>query len=523
VLELRNYQKWAIHHAYNAMRLHRRVCLACPTGSGKRIMAVHVCMDGVRNYRNVLIATNRRLLVDQMAAECNAQGVPYGVIMADTQEGDPRGPVQVASIQTLQSWYLRPSLGARYGYGIPEFDLLIVDECHAECDRYLPLLALRPQAKCLGLTATPVGAEGCSLVPRYYDALVEGAKNTELIAGGFLLPTRVFTLPEPNLEGVKVVGGKEYNPEQTAIRIGDLLVYANVFNSWLPYQDRKTICFVPSVQVGQQLEDQFNFMFGRPRAHLIHAKTPPEERSRILDAVGNADSQVLISVDVLREGFDLPVLSCLLDLQPNNQLRSYWQKLGRIKRVFEGQSDAVVLDAAGNYWKFPHPNEDPIWPEGEETTQEAITKSREEGEGCQPIACPGCHAAYAPTSRPPKCPYCGHVIQGTPTRTIHIGDGRLKEIPAYAKRKVEKSEHDRKLAKWQSALFAALHSGMTYGQTAVIYKKKTGESPRGGWPGVFEPGSLEWKYRVNETMTKRDIVLRCKDAANGTPHPHDSR
>ena len=34
------------------------------------------------------------------------------------------------------------------------------------------------------------------------------------------------------------------------------------------------------------------------------------------------------------------------------------------------------LDFAGNFWKFPHPDEDPEWPSGEETTQELIKKKK---------------------------------------------------------------------------------------------------------------------------------------------------
>ncbi len=509
---LRNYQQWSIHHLYEALRKHRRVCLACPTGSGKRVMAVSVCMDGVRHGSRMLIATNRRLLVDQMVKECEEHGVHYGVIMSDYLAGDPGGPVQIASIQTLQSWYLNPGLGAMYGRGLPEYEALLIDEAHASADSYVPLQELRPEAKTIGFTATPVGAEGRSLVTRHYDQIVEGAKNSQLIADGFLLPTVVHTLPEPDIEGIHVVNGKEYNQKELGLAIGDCVSFSNVFEAWEPFRDRKTICFVPTVKLGHDIEKQFNFWLGPEKAHLIHAKTSPTDRSRILGDVEQGGGQVVISVDVLREGFDLPVLSCCIDLQPNNQLRTYWQKLGRIKRPYADQSHCIVLDAAGNYWKFPHPDEDPIWPEGEETTQEAIERSRKAGEGSQPISCPGCHKAYSPSSRPPKCPYCGHIIQGNPVRRIRMGNGKLKEVPAYAKAKVEKTQAQKNLSQWQSCLFMGLKSGLTYGQLAKIYKDKTGENPRDGWPGTFAAGGLGWKRRVRDDMDARTIVLSCKKA-----------
>jgi superfamily II DNA or RNA helicase len=514
-LELRDRQQWAVRWLFDAYRQgYRCVLLVMPTGAGKRYCAVYLCQVAVQNERTVLFVTNRRLLVSQMFKEAGRFGVDHGVIMSATDAGNVNAPIQIASIQTLESRYMKPGMGARHGVGLPPANLIIIDEGHQDVDRYVELLKNYPDAKVCILTATPVGSEGKSLVPPY-DTIVEGCLNSELIGDGLLLPTTVYAPSEPNIQGVKIVSKGEFNQGQLGRAVKECTVFADVFNEWAPFADRKTVCFVPGVAYGNDLVEQFNRRLGAGQAYMIHAKTKPEEREDCFAAITDGRAKILVSVDVLREGFDLPVLSCGVDLQPNSQLRSYWQKLGRIKRAHDGQSEAIWLDFAGNYWRFPHPNEDPIWPTGEETTQEAIERHRQEGKERQPLRCPKCRTAYTPSSSPPKCPACGCVIEGEPKRVVRMGNGKLKQIPAVAKKQREKTEAERKLGIWKSALFGGLRTGRSFHGCAAIYRNKTGEWPRDGWPGTFPKESLAWKRSVSDVLTPRDLAIQCSKVLKG--------
>jgi len=517
-LELRLRQQWAERWLFDAFRAgHRCVLLVGPTGFGKRYLAVHLCQLACAKARRVLFVTNRRLLVSQMFKEAARFGVDYGVIMADAQEGNPAAPIQIASIHTLESWYLRPGLGAQHGVGMPPADLIIIDEGHQDVARYVELLKHYPNAKAVILTATPIGAEGKSLVPPY-DVLVEGCLNSELIADRLLLTTTVYAPSEPSIEGVKIVSKGEYNQNQLGRAVKECTVFADVFNEWSAFADRKTVCFVPGVAFGNDLAEQFNRRLGGGAAYMISASTKHGEREEAFYAIREGQAKVLLSVDVLREGWDMPEISCAIDLQPNSQLRTYWQKVGRIKRAHEGQERAIYLDFAGNYWRFPHPDHDPEWPTGDETTQDVIERNRKENGDPQPLRCPKCQLAYTPKSRPPKCPGCGHVIDGEPKRVVRMGNGKLKEIPAYAKAKVEKSALEKRLDVWQGCLFAGLKAKLSFAQCTGIYRKKTEEKfgsaewPQDGWPGTHDRDSLNWKRRVPEVMSAKDIAIKCKQA-----------
>ncbi len=504
-MELRIYQQWFKHHILQALKVNDSIVAVLPTGGGKRFSIVDLCLLAMEHNRKVLVVTNRRLLVDQMVKECQSHGVHYGVIMADYMDGDPSGPIQIASIQTLESWYLKP--GENHGVGLPQWSLLLIDEGHSDIARYDQLRAIRPQAKVVAFTATPVGTEGRSLVPAPYSTMVEGATNSELIAQGFLLPTKVYAPSEPNIEGVKLVTRGEYNQAQLGRRVSECTVFADVYSEWAKYaQDRATVAFVPGIPFGRDLVRQFNFLLGPGSAHLIEAKTKHHEREEIFRKIEAGESKIVVSVDVLREGWDLPVISCAVDLQPNQQLRSYWQKVGRIKRPFGSQQQAIYLDFAGNYWKFTHPNQDPIWPQGEETTQEAIKAARKAGNQTQPIMCPKCSMVR---ERGPVCPGCGYKAEGA-IRRIRMGHGKLKEISAYHKEKREKTDSEKLFGKWQSRLFGALHSGLTYDQCASLFRKEMGVPPKEGWPGVFSPYSTEWKKRPRDHHTTRSLAIACR-------------
>ncbi len=91
-----------------------------------------------------------------------------------------------------------------------------------------------------------------------------------------------------------------------------------------------------------------------------------------------------------------------------------------------------------------------------------------------------------------------------------MGNGKLKEIPAYAKEKVAKSESERLFGQWQSCLFGALKSGRTYSQAARIFESKTGERPRAHWFGVFPPEAVQWKSKPQTTLTMRDLAIACR-------------
>lgn len=507
-ITLRPYQSRAIHELFATWRAgYRSVVMVAPTGCGKRILALWLMDYGHKRRRKVLFVGDRRLLVTQAQADAEKFGIDHGIIMANAESGNAASGNQIASIHTLKSWYFTGKYSSEItGEGLPDADLVVIDECHKSPGDYRKLLKLYPEAKFLCLTATPVGPEGRSLVPGLYETLIEPVKNSELINNGFLLPTTVFAPSEPDITGVSIDGGKEYSQKALGKAVQSCTIFADVFKEWEAYQDKATVCFVPGIAFGRDIVNEYNFRMGSafPRgkaAYLIEAKTPPEEREAIFEGIKAEGRGVVVSVDVLKEGWDCPVISCCIDLQPNSQLRTYWQKVGRIKRPYEGQTQAIYLDFAGNCWKFPHPDEDPEWPTGDFTTQDVIERRRVDKEEPKPIVCLKCGMMR---KAGPVCPNCGHGGADS-VRKVRMGDGSLVEIPFETKKRQEISEAQRAYNAWKGCLYGALAKGWTYAQCSRIYKAKTGQWPPGDWPGVYHNTSLDARRRPRDEFSKGEL------------------
>jgi superfamily II DNA or RNA helicase len=501
MITLRAAQLRTVHRTHERLKEGYRLVVVCgPTGFGKRILAAWWCGKAQEQGRHVLFVTNRRLLVRQMFEELAETPIRYGVIMAGTDTVDPSATVQIASIHTLRSRYMTDAAGIKTPEKMPPADLIIVDECHNDVETYQELFSYYPGAKILGLTATPVGSKGKLLTPPY-SCVVEEVTNTELIRDGLLLPTECYAPSEPNLKGIKL---ETVSQTKLGKSVQQCTVFADVFNEWAPFANRTTICFCPGVAYARDLVQQFTNRLGQDQAFLISAETKEDDRKRIFDLVRSEPGRVLVSVDVLKEGFDMPEVSCGIDLQPTSYLRTYWQKVGRIKRACEGQTEAVWLDFAGNYWRFIHPNDDPDWSlKPDETAEQAIERKRKEGDP-QPIMCPKCSFVRKAGK---ACPKCGFEC-GEPVRHIRMGDGKLKKIPAIAKAKREKSEAERKFGQWKSLLFGGLKTGRSLHSCAVIYRNKTGEWPRDGWPAVFPTNSVQWKRKVGDVITSQGLMIQ---------------
>jgi len=464
--------------------------------------------------REVLIVTNRRQIVMQLQEHCYNAGIAAGIIMGNI-ERDEEAKIQIASIQTLKrrslKWMVDPNF-------------IIIDEAHQEYNAYRKLIREQfPAIPILGMTATPVGPGGARI--GHFDDHVEPVRNSEVIAAGDLLKVHPYLAPsEPDMGGIDI---KKASQDDIGQRVDECTIYGDVFKEWEPYRHMQTMVVLPSRAVCQGFLRQ---CLGRGiTAKIVDGTTEQSEREDTFSEFKETDCQMLLGVDVIREGLDLPIAQCLIDLQPTHQFRRYWQTIGRVKRPHPVQESAVIIDLAGNLLRhMVHPDHDPPWNEitNDMTIEEVIERKagvrcpecgsrdiysvKDFGYKCEdcghqwhtkkPWVCPSCKQALAPWQKVigGTCPNCGVKVGTKPVRTIRMQDGTLRTWPADEIKRRKKSKANKEQAIWDKFRYIAHHSKRTLDFARVLYKKEMGE-----WPSELKncpdtANSGDWKRKPSD-------------------------
>jgi DNA repair protein RadD len=487
-----------------AFRRNRSVLAVAATGFGKGHVAGDMAFKAVTEKgRRPLLVTDRRQIVLQLTGHCQKFGVGVGVVMGSI-EPDPDAPVQVASAQTLQR---------RGTAAVCRQNFVILDEAHKSYQFYKKLITEHfPTVPVLGFTATPVGPGGAKL--GHFDTVVEPIKNSEVIATGDLLPVRYIAPSEPDMGGIDL---KRASADDVGKRVDACTIYGDVFGQWEPYKHMQTMVVLPSRAVCNGfLQECLRRGY---TARVVDGTTAQDERDETFSEFKAEGCQFLLGVDVIREGLDLPIAQCLIDLQPTHQFRVYWQKIGRIKRPHEGQDYAVTLDFAGNIWRhMVHPDQDPPWEDvtSDTTIEAAVEKKsgircpecgskevfsvKDFGYKCEDCGatwqpkhnwvCPHCKAVLGPNQKliGGVCPNCHEKVTSKPVRRIRMEDGSMRTVPAHEIKRRKKSKADSEQATWTKFVYIAngwnrKNPGKPQKKLAwcrEMFNKETGHYPRGG-------------------------------------------
>lgn len=303
-----------------------------PTGTGKTVLFSEIVSLGFKRAKKILIVVHRKELVDQITGKLNSLGIQVGLIIAGKKADNSR-IIQVASIQTL----------SRREH--PEANLIIIDECHhSKASTYKKLWEIYPEAKFLGVTATPVRLSGEGFED-LFDELIQSPPVSYFIANGFLVPLKQLVGATPNLSGVKKRKG-DYATSMLSNVMLDADLMANLVESYKKHAlDKSTIIFAVDIDHSKSIVERFTGA-GISAEH-IDSTTPRELRTSILDEFKAKKIKILSNVEIITEGFDFPECEAVQLARPTKSLALYLQMVGRVMRPAPGKSNGIVLDNAG--------------------------------------------------------------------------------------------------------------------------------------------------------------------------------
>jgi len=410
---LRDYQMKAVDDVRHAYRTGARApLLVMPTGAGKTQVFSYITREAASRGFDVLILAHRLELIRQASRKLTQADVEHGIIAPRFAQS--AAPIQVGSVATLA----RRLTNRR-------FRLIVVDEAHhATAAQYVRILKTQPDAKILGVTATPERLDGRGLGRQaggIFDQIVLGPSVSELIGGGYLTPFTIYAPPSNlNLSQIKRSHG-DYDPVELAEQISESSITGDAVEHYGRLTPGKpAIAFCTSV--GEAEKSAESFRAAGWRAACAHGRMLESARNAAIGGLASGSVQILTCCDLISEGLDIPAVCVVILLRPTQSLGLFLQQVGRGLRPETGKDRLIILDHAGNCLVHGTPATPHDWTlEGK--------KKRKDNE-VKIWRCPDCYAVQAPAR---KCVACSYEVprgSGGPGRQVAQQEGELEELDA---------------------------------------------------------------------------------------------
>ena len=360
---LRDYQQENKQKIYDAWKQVDAVMLQMPTGTGKTRLFVSIINDLIRygreinDEKRVLILTHRTELVEQVDKELTSRyHLEHGIIQSGRMS-DKQSPIQLASVQTLA----RRLNDWKYEM----FDLVIVDEAHhVTADSYQRIINAFPEAKLLGVTATPVRLNGQGFTETF-DELIASPSVEAFINHGYLSRYDYYSVGRSSyiqrqIDGIRKFSQGDYAESELERVCDNDRIRAQVVDTYIQYANgKKGIVYTVNKEHNNHLCGQFNN--NGIKAVAIDSDTPQEIRAKYIEEFKRGDITVICNVNLFTEGFDCPDIEFIQLARPTKSLALFLQQVGRGLRIAEAKSKTVFLDNVGLYNRFSFPSSKRKW------------------------------------------------------------------------------------------------------------------------------------------------------------------
>lgn len=399
---LRDYQHetgTAARAAFDAGIWSQMVVL--PTGAGKTVIFSRLSSyfrDWLDSFSwinsRMLVIAHRDELIDQAATKIREANPDLNVeIEQSDRVASPMADIVVASIQTLAARGCKRLLTMNPN----RFRVIVVDEAHhAAAESYqsvFRLLSLIPPVEMLpsrnasadsvaksradvrawrlanppgrlviGFTATPSRADAIGLEWTFQQVVYEKSLLW-MIERGYLVPPRGFLIDtDVNLDIVKTIGG-DWQTAGLASVVNTPEINRKIVHAWahLAHVDttpkgrgfraidlgagnfRRSLFFGVDVQHTRDLAAALRSI--GVRADSVAGSD--DDRDLKIARIRSGELDALVNCQLLTEGVDIPEVSCVGIARPTQSQALYMQIVGRGLRLFDGKSDALILDCVG--------------------------------------------------------------------------------------------------------------------------------------------------------------------------------
>jgi DNA repair protein RadD len=426
-VRLRPRQTDAVDRSTQALAEFKNTLLVAPTGAGKTIMLSAVTGQRILRAKEgepnkALILQHRDELTDQNAKKFRAVNPTIPISIYDAKSKSWAGRAVFGMVQTI----------VRNLDRFPALSTLTIDEAHhAPADSYRKIIdrarEVNPGVVIFGVTATPNRGDGTPMRD-VFDNVADQISIGELIASGHLVRPRTYVLDvgvTKDLQGVKRLAS-DFDMNAVAAIMDREIITDQIIARWRELaHDRQTVVFCSTVAHAEHVTQAYRD--AGVTAETIHGSLSSTTRADILARYAKRQTQVIVNVAVLTEGWDHPPTSCIVLLRPSSYKSTMVQMIGRGLRVIDPsewpgvvKTDCIVLDFGTSSLTHGALEEDANL-DGDPKDGVAPTK-----------ICPGCEARVPISTL--ECPLCGYQWE-RPTKDpkSKLGDIVLTEIDLLAK------------------------------------------------------------------------------------------
>ncbi len=482
----------------------RRIALSSPTGMGKTYMVGTLAKRFLSVDKKVLLYTGRRLMLNQLQEDMDAEGLLFGVRAAG-HYNEGHHAFQIASLPTDRA------RSKKDDYEDFQADIVLVDEGHLHVtgagDRRVIARHLDRGAVVVYITATPVGMDGA------VEVLIQAGTNSDGRRCGALVLARHYGPDEPAIASMcrkyeslsSLLDMPEEERTKAIMRpgiFGRVLDWYNKLNK----QRKPALLFAPGVMESRWFAEQF-FQAGITAASIdgeevwINGErldSVAESRDEVREGSRRGQIQVVCNRFVLREGANWPWLAHGIFATIFDSLQSYLQAGGRLLRSHPDLKTVVIQDHGGNWRRHGSLNEDRSWyidfkaKDYANAREDAYRDPSSSEAQREPMSCPQCAAIM----RRPPCRECGfNFPERERVRSVVQENGTLVRIVGKMfKAKPVKLEPDT-ARKWKQVYFqmARAKKPKTFKQTIAWFHRKHGYRPPRNLP--FMPKDINDWYR----------------------------
>ena len=361
---LRKHQIEAKGKIFDAWDKYDSVMLQMPTGTGKTYLFTSIVNDLLAAYKeahqdiHILVVAHRMELLDQISATLSRFGIAHGFIQG-AREQHLWKRVQVASIMSLlteRNYYNTLRL---------KFDYIIVDEAHHSlADTYIKLFELFPEAKKLGVTATPWRLNHESFLS-LYQTLIVSPQISWFISNNLLADFDYVSIkPDSDIQRLvdrsEVADTGDFVNADLDNTFNNQRIRSKVYESYKRFADgRKGIIYAINKLHASKIAELY--CSHGINAVAIDCDTPKDERQELISRFKTGEITVLVNVEIFTEGFDCPDVSFIQLARPTKSLALYLQQVGRGLRIVEGKEKTIIIDNVGLYNYFGLPDANRKW------------------------------------------------------------------------------------------------------------------------------------------------------------------